>query len=145
MEFFSFWVQRGRFFLYRLQGFSNIHKSVVLESNLFLDKVNPKGIFIGENTLVASHTIILTHEHIKRDSYDLRNPYTVNTYIGKNCFIGVRSIILPGVKIGDEVVVGAHSVVTKDVPSNCLVVGNPARIVKTGLRMNSKAILVLNS
>jgi acetyltransferase-like isoleucine patch superfamily enzyme len=137
----SFLIQRYRIFLCRLKGYSNIHKSVVLESNLFLDKVYPKGVNIGENTLVASHVIILTHEHVKRDKGDTSNPLITNTYIGRNCFIGVRSIILPGVTIGDEVVIGAHTVVSRDVPSNCIAVGNPCRIIKSGIKMDNKAIL----
>ena len=141
MEFISHYIQRYRYYSLRLKGFTNIHKTVVLESNLFLDKVYPKGVHIGENTLVGSHTMILTHEHVKRDVVNPRNPWITDTYIGSNCFIGVRSMILPGVKIGDEVIIGAHTVVTKDIPSNCVAVGNPARIVKTGIKMNKSAIL----
>jgi acetyltransferase-like isoleucine patch superfamily enzyme len=66
-----------------------------------------------------------------------------DTYIGRNCFIGVRATILPGVRIGDEVVVGASTVVTKDVPSNCVVVGNPGRIVRTNIRMDERAYMRL--
>ena len=50
--------------------------------------------------------------------------------IGKNVWIGDKASIMPGVKIGDGVIVGANSVVTKDIPSYCLVAGNPARIIK---------------
>ena len=46
---------------------------------------------------------------------------------------------MPGVKIGNQVIVGAGSVVTKDVPSNCIVAGNPAKIIKTGIIMNERA------
>ena len=142
MEFVSYYIQRYRYLKYRLMGFTNINRSAVLESNLFLDKVFPKGVYIGKNTLVGSHTIILTHEHVKREKMNPKNPWTTNTYIGDNCFIGVRSMILPGVRIGNEVVIGAHTVVTKDIPSNCVAVGNPARIVKTGIKMDEKAILI---
>jgi len=114
----------------------------VIESRINLDKVFPKGIYIGENTLIASHTTILCHEHVKRDLINKRNPWTTNTSIGKNSFIGVGCMILPGVQIGDEVIIGASSVVTKNIPSNCLAVGNPARVIKTNIRMNNKAILV---
>jgi len=145
MEMFSKAVQAQRFYRYRLLGYSNIDERAILESNLMLDKVHPSGIHIGANTLVGSHTLILCHEHIMRDPLDTRNPWVTETYIGRNCFIGVRATILPGVRIGDEVVVGASTVVTKDIPSNCLVVGNPGRIVKTNIRMNDRAILVSDS
>jgi len=53
----------------------------------------------------------------------------------------VNSIILPGVKIGDEVIVGAGAVVTKSVPPNCVVAGNPAKIIRDGISMNDFAAL----
>jgi acetyltransferase-like isoleucine patch superfamily enzyme len=126
---------------HQLQGYANIDKSVILESRLVLDKVYPQGIHIGENSLIASGTTILCHEHVKRDPIDPRNPWVTDTYIGKNCFIGVGSMILPGVRIGDEVIVGAATVVTKDVPSNSIVVGNPGRILDRKISMNSHAVL----
>ena len=135
-------IQKKRFLLLRLLGYKNINSKAIIESNLNLDRVYPAGLYIGENTLVASHTTILCHEHVKRDAIDSRNPWVTETHIGKNSFIGVGAIILPGVKIGDEVIIGAGSVVTKDIPSNSVAVGNPARIIKTGIRMNEKAILI---
>jgi len=141
MEMASKLVQRARYCRYRLLGYSHIDKSAILESKLILDRVHPKGIHIGANTLVASHVLILCHEHIKRDALNPRMPWVTETYIGQNCFIGVRATILPGIRIGDEVVVGASTVVTHDVPSHSVVVGNPGRIVKTGIRMREKAIL----
>ena len=67
-----------------------------------------------------------------------------DTKIGRNCFIGVRSLILPGVTIGDECCIGAGSVVTKDIPSNSVAVGCPARVVKTGIKMNDHAVIENN-
>ena len=135
-------VRTVRFYCYRMLGYTGIEKGVILESKLLLDKVYPQGIHIRANTLVASHALILCHEHVYRDPTDERAPWVTDTYIGRNCFIGVRATVLPGVRIGDEVIVGASTVVTKDVPSNCVVVGNPGRIVKRDIRMNSKAALV---
>lgn len=122
-----------------LKGFWNISSCAIIESNVELDKINPKGIIVGEHTLIASGTTILSHEHIflKPDgSY-----YVTDTYIGKNCFIGIKSIICPGVHIGDECVIGAGSIVTKDIPSNSMAVGVPAKVIKTGIKMNEHACL----
>ena len=63
------------------------------------------------------------------------------TNIGKNCFIAPNSVILPGITIGDEVIVGAGSVVTKDIPNNVVVAGNPAKIIRKNIRMNDFASL----
>ena len=50
--------------------------------------------------------------------------------IGRNCWIGAGAIIVPGVTIGDNTVIGAGSVVTKDIPSNVVAVGNPCRVLR---------------
>lgn len=90
-----------------------------------LDKTYPEGIHIGEHSFVANGAIVLSHD-FTRAKY-------AHTYIGKQCFIGMNAIIMPGVVIGDQVVVGAGAVVTKSVPSNCIVAGNPARIIKSNI------------
>ena len=90
-----------------------------------LDKTYPKGIHIGDESYVASGTLIFSHDYA-------RSLY-MDTYIGKKCFIGANAIIMPGLTIGDNVVVGAGAVVTKDVPSGCIVVGNPAKIIKENI------------
>jgi len=66
----------------------------------------------------------------------------LETYIGDRCFIATRALILPGVKIGNECIVGAGSVVTKDVPDNTIVAGNPAKVIRTGIRMSERATLL---
>jgi acetyltransferase-like isoleucine patch superfamily enzyme len=66
----------------------------------------------------------------------------VDTKIGNNCFIGINSIIMPGVTIGNEVIIGAGSVVTKNIPDNCIAAGNPAKIIKTGIRCEKYGYIV---
>lgn len=139
MESLSKVVRFLRYYTCRCQGYCNIHKNAILESNLVLDRVYPQGIHIGPNTLVASHTKILSHDHCKRVE---GLPFTSETHIGRNCFIAVGAMVLPGITIGDEVIVGAGAVVTKDVPSNSIVAGNPARIIRQGIRMNDRAELM---
>jgi len=90
-----------------------------------LDKTNPKGIYIDDYSYVAFDAVILTHDYVRS--------IRLNTFIGKRCFIGARSVILPGLKIGDESIVAAGSIVTKDVPPNVIVAGNPAKIIKTNI------------
>ena len=104
----------------------DIDKSARLSFGARLDKTNPKGTHIGEESFIAKGAVILTHDFCRSIHSD--------TYIGKRCFIGVNAIIMPGVKIGDEVIVGSGAVVTKDVPSNCIVAGNPAKILKEGIK-----------
>lgn len=125
--------------LLHMQGYKNIDKNTIIESGIKLDKLNRKGIHIASGCLIASGTTILAHEHIfvKPDG----RYYFKDTYIGNNCFVGVNSLICPGVHIGDECVIGGGSIVTKDVPDNCMAVGVPARVIKTGIRMNNQAQL----
>jgi acetyltransferase-like isoleucine patch superfamily enzyme len=136
-SFFAKRIQTLRIFLYRLKGY-DIHSSVILERHLHLDRLYPKGVHIGEYSLIASGVTILSHDHCKRVN---NQPLLLNTYIGKRCFIAVGATILPGVRIGDEVIVGAGSVVTKNVPSNVIVAGNPARIIRENIKMNERAEL----
>lgn len=128
-------IQFYRNFKARLRGY-NVHPSVILERKLHLDRLYPRGVYIGENTLVASGVTILAHDHCKRVG---TLPLLVDTKIGARCFIAVGATILPGVTIGDEVVVGAGAVVTKNVPSNVIVAGNPAKIIRENIKMNDKA------
>ena len=104
----------------------DIDKTARISYGTILDKTNPKGIHIGEESYIASGAIVFTHDFSRSMHKD--------TYIGKRCFIGANAIIMCGVKIGDEVIVGSGAIVTKDIPSNCVVAGNPARILREGIK-----------
>lgn len=131
-------IQFLRNFIYRIKGY-DVHSTVIFERKIHLDRLYPHGIHIGENCLIASGCTILSHDHCKRVN---NQPLLLDTHIGKNCFIAVNSTILPGITIGDEVIVGAGSVVTKDISSNCIVAGNPAKVIRQNIRMNNKAELI---
>lgn len=112
----------------------NIGKNCRISWKAHLDKsVNLKGIHIGDNTWVLSGAMILAHDHCRNLKKD--------TYIGNDCVIGVRALILPGLSIGDQVVIGGGSVVTKDIPAHCIAAGNPAKILKEGIKICSGQIL----
>lgn len=112
-------------YLRQVLGMS-IHPDTQISLKAHLDRTNPRGIHIGEGTLVAFGAVILSH--------DMSRALSTDTYIGRNCFIGAHSIILPGIRIGNGCIVATGSVVTKDVEPNCIVAGNPARVIKTDVR-----------
>jgi acetyltransferase-like isoleucine patch superfamily enzyme len=86
-----------------------------------------KEISIGDNTIIGIQTVIYDTDWHGIDGAKVKvEPVS----IGKNVWIGARAIILKGVKIGDNAVVAAGSVVTHDVEANTLVAGNPAGFVK---------------
>lgn len=112
------------FSLTRIYGM-DIAKSARISYSTKLDKTNPKGVHIGEESYTAGGAIIFSHDFSRALHSDTR--------IGRRCFIGANAIIMCGITIGDEVIVGSGAIVTKDVPSNCIVAGNPARIIKTDI------------
>ncbi len=103
-----------------------------------LDRANPKGIHIGHNSRVMLEALIIAHDYSRGDKGKLWN----DTRIGHHCVIGGRSIILPGVQLGNHCFVAAGSVVTKDFPDHCMIAGNPARIIRTGIVINDKTQIV---
>jgi acetyltransferase-like isoleucine patch superfamily enzyme len=132
--FLAYFIRRLRYFYFRTRGY-DIHSSVIIERDVNLGRVYPEAIHIGKNTTISSRVSILSHEHNKRVN---GLPLKKEVFIGERCSIGTAAIILGGVTIGDEVIIGAGAVVVKDVPSHCIVVGNPGRIVRTGIRLNEK-------
>jgi len=121
---------RDLLMLIRLLVFTKVFGMTISRSARFslktkLDLTNPKGVHIGDESYLAFGAVVLTH--------DMCREFHTDTFIGSRCFIGANAIIMPGVRVGNHCIVGSGSVVTKDVPDNCIVSGNPARITKTGI------------
>lgn len=110
-----------------------IGKNVVLSHRAYIDKGTPHRIHIGDGSRITARVTILGHDHSRNLLCD--------TYIGKDCIVGINSIIMPGVRLGNQVVVGGGSIVTHDVPDNCMVAGNPARIIKRGVEVKNGRII----
>lgn len=106
----------------------DLGEGVCIAHKAHLDKsINPKGVHIGAHTWVLNGAFVMAHDHCR----SLRT----DTYIGHDCVIGINAIIMPGVHIGDEVVIGSGAVVTKDIPSHCIAAGNPAKVIKTDIHV----------
>jgi maltose O-acetyltransferase len=90
-------------------------------------------IEIGDNVMIAEQLIIITANHSISGSKNMMDlPMVLSPVkIGNNVWIGARVIILPGVNIGNNVVIASGAVVTKNFPSNCIIGGVPAKIIKS--------------
>lgn len=113
-----------RLILRRVWGM-DIHPTAQFSLSTVFDRTFPIGVHVGPYSYIAFDARILTHDRT-------RGLY-LHTRIGANCFIGGRSLILPGIQIGDNCVIGAGSVVTKSVPPGTVVAGNPARVIRSGI------------
>jgi len=111
------------------------HGDVVLKdgASIGIGSVVMGPVFIGEGSACSQNCFISGQSHHYEDiSKHLfkQGIETKQVVIGKNVWIGANSVILPGVKIGDNAVIGAGSTITEDVPPYSVVAGNPARIIK---------------
>lgn len=122
----------ARVFYFRRMGMT-IGRDTKISLKARLDTTNPRGIHIGDGTLIAFDATVLAH--------DLVRTLHTDTYIGRNCFIGTRATVLPGLRIGDNCIIAAGAVVTMDIPSGSIVAGNPARVVRSGVTTRKWGIL----
>lgn len=120
---------------YRLKG-CEIGNNVRISKSAIIDRAHPKGIHIGNNVRVLIEAMVLAHDY-SRGALKGQSMW-LDTYIGNNCVIGGRSMIMPGVRIGNHVYVGGGSIVTRDVPDHCMVAGNPAKIRRRGTVISDK-------
>jgi acetyltransferase-like isoleucine patch superfamily enzyme len=131
----------------------NISSNSIIGKNTRISSGQDGKVFIAENVLVDDYTFIMAHESIsigkntkiaafcfitdfnhrfedKKISIVKQGYNAKPVLIGENVWIGTHSVILPGVTIGNRAIIGAGSIVTKDVPANSIAVGNPAKVIK---------------
>ena len=113
--------------------YTDCGRNIHIEKNVFINSgckfQDQGGVYIGENSLIGHNVIIATLNH-NVDPYHRGDVIPKPIHIGKRVWIGSGAIILPGITIGDNSIVGAGSIVTKDVPPNVIVAGNPAKFIK---------------
>lgn len=109
-------------------------KNITLGARIFINSgcrfQDQGGITIGDDCLIGHNTVLATLNH-DMDPAKRADLHPAPIVIGRNVWIGANVTVLPGVTIGDDAVVAAASVVTKDVPAGSVVVGSPARVIRT--------------
>lgn len=116
---FKNWVYRR---LLRMR----IGRGTAIALYAMMDTIHPEWITIGDNCIVGYHTTILTHEYLI-DEYRF-GPVVIEDEV----MIGANVTILAGVTIGRRAVIGAGSVVTRDIPAGAFAAGSPARVIRSG-------------
>ena len=120
-------LRNTRIAFFRASGV-DIGKNCMLSLRAKIDVRRGK-VIIGDECTITYGCIVLSHDRSEMHIHPERSGEYV-TVIGNNVYLGVGSIILPGVKIGENSVIGAGAVVTKDIPSGVVACGNPAQIIK---------------
>ena len=112
-------------------GGHHVHFGNNVYANFNLTLVDDTHIYVGDCTMFAPNVTVATAGHpIDPDLRSKAYQYNMPVHIGRNCWIGAGALIMPGVTIGDNTVIGAGSVVTKDIPANVVAVGNPCRVMR---------------
>ncbi|MBQ9945990.1 MAG: sugar O-acetyltransferase [Clostridia bacterium] len=109
----------------------HVHFGKNVYANFGLTLVDDTHIYVGDGTMLGPNVVIATAGHpILPELREKQYQFNLPVHIGKNCWLGAGVIVMPGVTIGDNSVIGAGSVVTKDIPSNVVAVGNPCRVLR---------------
>ena len=112
-------------------GGHHVHLGSNVYANAGLKLVDDTHIYIGNCTMLGPNVVIATAGHpIDPELRSRGLQYNMPVRIGRNCWLGAGVIVMPGVTIGDDTVIGAGSVVTKDIPSGVVAVGNPCRVLR---------------
>ena len=113
-------------------GGKHVHFGKGVYANFNLTCVDDTHIYVGDHTMFGPNVTLATAGHpilpaLREKAYQ----YNMPVKIGRNCWLGAGVVVLPGVTIGDNTVIGAGSIVTKDIPANVVAVGNPCKVLRS--------------
>ena len=112
-------------------GGKHVHFGKEVYANFNLTLVDDGHIYVGDSTMFAPNVTIATAGHpIDAELREKGLQYNMDVHIGKNVWLGAGVKVMPGVTIGDNTVIGAGSVVTKDIPANVVAYGNPCKVAR---------------
>jgi exopolysaccharide acyltransferase PssR len=118
----------------RVLAKNDIGRETRIALRAYIDLTNPHGVHIGDGTLVETGAAVLAHDPSRH--------FHAHTRIGRNCLIGKRALVMPGVTIGDQSIVLPGSLVKEDVPAGSMVAGYPARVMRSGIRTGKYGLLL---
>lgn len=108
-----------------------VHFGKNIYANFGLTLVDDTHIYVGDCCMFGPHVTIATAGHpVLPPLREQGLQYNAAVHIGRNCWFGAGALVMPGVTIGDNSVIGAGSVVTRDIPANVVAVGNPCRVLR---------------
>lgn len=112
-------------------GGHHCHFGKMVYANYGLTCVDDTHIYIGDYTMMGPNVTIATAGHpILPELREALYQYNLPVHIGRCCWLGAGVIVMPGVTIGDNTVIGAGSVVTRDIPANVVAYGNPCKVIR---------------
>jgi acetyltransferase-like isoleucine patch superfamily enzyme len=117
-----------RAFFHRLRGV-DIGRNVEIGYYCIIGNVHPSRIHIGDHAIITANSVILEHDNSYYYTYGHDVKFG-DVHIGEQAFLGIGTVVMPGVNIGSHAIVGALSFVKSDVPSYSVVAGQPAKVVK---------------
>lgn len=112
-------------------GGHHVHLGKGVYANYGVTFVDDTHIYVGDYTMIGPNVTLVTAAHpIAPELRQKGLQYNLPVRIGRNCWLGAGVVVLPGVSIGDNTVIGAGSVVTRDIPANVVAVGSPCRVLR---------------
>ena len=109
----------------------HVHFGSNVYANFNLTLVDDTDIYVGDKVMFGPNVTVATAGHpIDPELRYQAMQYNIPVHIGENVWIGANAVVLPGITIGDNSVIGVGSVVTKDIPPNVVAVGNPCRVLR---------------